>query len=99
MTNNMEGSSLISAHIVRFLETSSLKKYSRNKGQTVYNHDCSRRNIRHLSKFSKNKVRHFMRIVFLQAILMKYHAFFAIFEKAAIFQLSSAANYRWRSLC
>ena len=27
---------------------------------------------------------------------MKYHALFVIFEKAANFYLSSAANYRWR---
>ena len=31
-----------------------------------------------------------------QTILMKYHALFVIFEKAANFLLSSAANYRWR---
>ena len=29
-------------------------------------------------------------------ILMKYHASFEIFEKAANLKLSSAANYRWR---
>ena len=29
-------------------------------------------------------------------ILMKYHALFIIFEKAAQFELSSAANFRWR---
>ena len=28
--------------------------------------------------------------------LMKYHALFVIFKKVANFQLSSAANYRWR---
>ena len=33
-------------------------------------------------------------IVVFQTILMKYHALFVIFEKAA--KLSSAANYRWR---
>ena len=38
-----------------------------------------------------------MRIVCRQTILMKYHALFVIFEKAAKFEkLSSAANYRWR---
>ena len=27
---------------------------------------------------------------------MKYHALFVIFEKAETFEMSSAANYRWR---
>ena len=36
-----------------------------------------------------------MRIVWRQTILMKYHALFVIFEKAANLKLSSAANYRW----
>ena len=31
-----------------------------------------------------------------QTILMKYHALFVIFERAAKFKLLSAANYRWR---
>ena len=33
-----------------------------------------------------------MRIVCQQTIRMKYHALFVIFEKAAKFELSSAAN-------
>ena len=33
--------------------------------------------------FDKNKVWYYMRIVCLQTILMKYHALFVIFEKAA----------------
>ena len=37
-----------------------------------------------------------MRIVCQQTILMKYHALFDNFEKAAKFELSSASNYRWR---
>ena len=38
-----------------------------------------------------------MRIVCQQAIRMKYHALFVIFEKKkTILKLSSAANYRWR---
>ena len=38
-----------------------------------------------------------MRIDCQQTILMKYHTFFVIFEKARQnFKLSSAANYRWR---
>ena len=36
-----------------------------------------------------------MSIVCQQTILMKYHALFVIFEKAAKFEISSAANYRW----
>ena len=36
-----------------------------------------------------------MRSVCQQKILMKYHALFVIFEKAAQLKLSSAANYRW----
>ena len=43
----------------------------------------------------ENKV-YFMRIVCQQTILMKYHALFVIFEKVAKFDLSFAANYRWR---
>ena len=47
--------------------------------------------------FQKNKV-YYMRIVYQQMIIMKYHALFAIFEKKKKQQnlkLSSAANYRW----
>ena len=36
-----------------------------------------------------------MRIVCQQTILMKYHALFNIFEKAAKFEIVAAANYRW----
>ena len=46
--------------------------------------------------FHKNKLWYYMRIVCQQTILMKYHALFVIFDKAAKFELSSAANYRWR---
>ena len=35
----------------------------------------------------KNKVWYFMRIVCQQTILMKYHALFVIFEKAAKFEI------------
>ena len=35
-----------------------------------------------------------MRIVCQQTILMKYHALCVIFEKAAKFEIVSAANYR-----
>ena len=35
----------------------------------------------------KNKVWHFMRIVCQQTILMKYHAFFVSFKKAAKFEI------------
>ena len=37
--------------------------------------------------FDKNKVLYFMRIVCQQTILMKYHALFVIFEKAAKFEI------------
>ena len=37
--------------------------------------------------FRKNKVWYFMRIVCQQMILMKYHALFVIFEKAAKFEI------------
>ena len=36
--------------------------------------------------FRKNKEWYFMRIVCQQTILMKYHAYFVIFEKAARFE-------------
>ena len=39
--------------------------------------------------FDKNKVWYYMRIVCL-----KYHALLVIFEKAVIFEIVSAANYR-----
>ena len=39
------------------------------------------------SNFEKNKVWYFMRIVCSQTILMKYHALFVIFEKAAKFEI------------
>ena len=35
--------------------------------------------------FDKNKVWYYMRIVCQQTILIKYHALFVIFEKAATF--------------
>ena len=38
-------------------------------------------------KFRKNKVWYFMRIVCQHTILMKYHAFFVIFEKAAKYEI------------
>ena len=37
--------------------------------------------------FNKNNVWYFMRIVCQQTILMKYHALFVIFEKAAKFEI------------
>ena len=37
--------------------------------------------------FQNNKVWYFMRIVCQQTILMKYHALFVIFEKAAKFEI------------
>ena len=37
-----------------------------------------------------------MRIVCQQTILMKYHALFVIFEKAAKFEIVVCWNYRWR---
>ena len=40
-----------------------------------------------LSIFEKNKVWYFMRIVWQQTILMKYHALFDFFEKAATFEI------------
>ena len=46
--------------------------------------------------FEKNKVWYFMRILCQQTILVKYHALFVTFEKAANMKLSSAAYYRWR---
>ena len=39
------------------------------------------------SNFRKNEVWYSMRLVCWQAILMKHHAFFVIFEKAAKFEL------------
>ena len=47
------------------------------------NHHCSDM----FPNFQKNKVWYFMRIVCQQAILMKYHALFVIFEKAAKFEI------------
>ena len=38
--------------------------------------------------FDKNKVWYYMRIVCQQTILMKYHALFVIFEKAAKFAIA-----------
>ena len=35
-------------------------------------------------------------MIYHENCLVKYHALFVIFEKAAKFKLSSAANYRWR---
>ena len=37
--------------------------------------------------FEKNKVWYFMRIICQQTILMKYHALFISFEKAAKFEI------------
>ena len=37
--------------------------------------------------FDKNKVWYFMKIVCQQTILLKYHALFVIFEKAAKFEI------------
>ena len=37
--------------------------------------------------FERNKVWYFMSIVCQQTILMKYHALFVIFEKAAKFEI------------
>ena len=48
-----------------------------------HNHDCSRRHnfVTSFLIFTKNKVWYFMRIVYLQTILMKYHVLFVILEK------------------
>ena len=48
--------------------------------------------FRHLSIFEKNKVRYFTRITCQQTILMKYHALFVIFEKAAKFLIVVCCN-------
>ena len=37
--------------------------------------------------FNKNKVWYYMRIVFQQTILLKYHALYIIFEKAGKFEI------------
>ena len=42
------------------------------------------------------KQTNYMRIVCQKTILMKDHAFFVIFEKAAKFEIVYSANYRWR---
>ena len=44
-------------------------------------------NILDFPIFQLNKVWYFMRIVCQQTILMKYHALFVIFEKAAKFEI------------
>ena len=46
--------------------------------------------------FEKNKVRYFTGITCQQTFLMKYHALFVIFEKAAKFLIVVAVDYRWR---
>ena len=46
--------------------------------------------------FFKKKVWYFMRIVCQQAILMEYHALFAILKKQYNLKLVSAAKCRWR---
>ena len=56
-----------------------------------------------LLNFRKNKVWHIIRIVCQQTILMKYHALFVIFEKAAKFEIVvccklQAALYRLSSI-
>ena len=49
--------------------------------------------------FRKNKVWYYMRIVYQQTILMKYHALLDILKKQQNLKLSSAANYRWLFKC